>query len=45
MITAIEEAKALTIAYQMYIVEYQWGSIDINQSHAHAAEQNPKKAI
>jgi len=45
MIAAIAEDNVLTIAYQIYIVEYQCGSIDINQSQAQAAEANPKKAI
>lgn len=46
MIAATDEESALTfIAYQIYIVEYQCGSIDINQSQAQAAEQKPKNTM
>ena len=45
IMTAIEVDKQLTIEYQIYSVEYQCGSIDINQSQAQAAEQNPKNTI
>ncbi len=45
IITAIPLDRQETMEYQIYIVEYQCGSIDISQSQAHAAEQKPKNAI
>ena len=44
-ITPIEETKQLIKTYHIYKVEYQWGSIDINQSHAQQADAKAKKTM